>query len=157
MNQSPPIIKIKFQKKRIVYNLIFSIVFIVLGLYNIFSEYIKWNKSSALIIGSLCLVTTIFEIITHYIVIKNGTLRKYSFWAFHKDIELQNIIEIKSVAEDYIVFTETTKLKIQVELIADDSLEELKRILSELDLPADKTPFQQTDNRQQTTNNLITQ
>ena len=149
--------KIKFKKKRIVYNLIFSIVFIVLGLYNIFSEYIKWNKSSALIIGSLCLVTTIFEIITHYIVIKNGTLRKYSFWAFHKDIELQNIIEIKSVAEDYIVFTETTKLKIQVELIADDSLEELIRILSELDLPADKTPFQQTDNRQQTTNNLITQ
>lgn len=143
--------KIKFNKKRIVYNLIFSIVFIVLGLYNIFSEYIKWNKSSALIIGSLCLVTTIFEIITHYIVIKNGTLRKYSFWAFHKDIELQNIIEIKSVADDYIVFTETTKLKIQVELIADDSLEELKRILSELDLPADKTPFQQTDNRQPTT------
>jgi hypothetical protein len=113
-----------------------------LGLYNIFSEYIKWNKSSALIIGSLSLITTIFEIITQYIVINNGTLRKYSLWAFHKDIELQNIIEIKSVADNYILFTETTKLKIQVELIADDSLEDLKRILSELDLPADKTPFQ---------------
>jgi hypothetical protein len=80
--------------------------------------------------------------ITHYIVIKNGTLRKYSFWAFHKDIELQNIVEIKSVADYFILFTETTKLKIQVELIADDSLEDLKRILSELNLPADKTPFQ---------------
>jgi hypothetical protein len=133
--------KIKFNKKRIAYNLIFSIVFIVLGLYNIFSEHIKWNKSSALIIGSLSLITTIFEIITHYIVINNGTLRKYSLWAFHKDIELQNIIEIKSVADNYILFTETTKLKIQVELIADDSLEDLKRILSELDLPAAKTTF----------------
>jgi hypothetical protein len=148
--------KIKFNKKRIAYNLIFSIVFIVLGLYNIFSEHIKWNKSSALIIGSLSLITTIFEIITQYIVINNGTLRKYSFWAFHKDIELQNIIEIKSVADYYILFTETTKLKIQVELIADDSLEDLKRILSELNLPADKTPFQQTYNRQPITDNPIT-
>ena len=128
-------------------------VFIVLGLYNIFSEHIKWNKSGAFVIGSLYLVTTIFEIITHFIVIKNGTLRKYSFWAFHKYIELQNIIEIKSVKDDYILFTETTKLKIQVELIADDSLEDLKRILSEVDLPADKTPFHQTDNRQPTTDN----
>jgi hypothetical protein len=145
--------KIKFNKKRIAYNLIFSIVFIVMGLYNIFSEHIKWNKSSALIIGSLSLITTIFEIITHYIVINNGTLRKYSFWAFHKDIELQNIVEIKSVADNYILFTETTKLKIQVELIADDSLEDLKRILSELNLPADKTPFQQTYNRQPITDN----
>lgn len=135
-------IKIKFKKKRIVYNLIFSIVFIVLGLYDIISnEETYWNKSGFFVIGILYLITTIFEMITHYIVIENGTLRKYSLWAFHKDIELQNIIEIKSVADNYIVFTETTKLKIQVEIIADDSLEELKRILSELDLPADKTPF----------------
>jgi hypothetical protein len=138
--------KIKFNKKRIAYNLIFSIVFIVLGLYNIFSEYIKWNKSGAFVIGSLYFVTTIFEIITQYIVINNGTLRKYSLWAFHKDIELQNIIEIKSVADYYILFTETTKLKIQVELIADDSLEDLKRILSELNLPSDKTPFPKENN-----------
>ena len=143
MNQSPPIIKIKFKKKRIVYNLIFSTIYVAVGLYRIVSnEHIYWIKSGFFVIGILYLISALFEIITHYIVIKNGTLRKYSFWAFHKDIELQNIIEIKSGAEDYIVFTETTKLKIQVELIADDSLEELKRILSELDLPADKTPFQ---------------
>lgn len=143
MNQSPPIIKIKFKKKRIVYNLIFSTIYVAVGLYRIVSnEHINWIKSVFFVIGILYLISALFEIITHYIVINNGTLRKYSFWAFHKDIELQNIIEIKSGAEDYIVFTETTKLKIQVELIADDSLEELKRILSELDLPADKTPFQ---------------
>jgi len=138
----PPIIQIKFNKKRIVNNLIFSIVFIVLGLYNIFSEYIKWNKSGVFIIGSLYLITTIFEIITHYIVIKNGTLRKYSLWAFHKEIELQNIIEIKMFAGDYTLVTETTKLKIQVELIDDNSYIQLIRILKELNLPNDKTPFQ---------------
>jgi hypothetical protein len=97
------------------------------------NEHINWIKSGFFVIGILYLISALFEIIT---------LRKYSFWAFHKDIELQNIIEIKSVADNYILFTETTKLKIQVELIADDSLEDLKHILSELDLPADKTPFQ---------------
>jgi hypothetical protein len=106
------------------------------------NEHINWIKSGFFVIGILYLISALFEIITQYIVINNGTLRKYSFWAFHKDIELQNIIEIKSVKDDYILFTETTKLKIQVELIADDSLEDLKRILSELDLPAAKTPFQ---------------
>jgi hypothetical protein len=135
--------RIKFNKKRIAYNLIFSSIYVAVGLYRIVAnEHINWIKSGFFVIGILYLISALFEIITQYIVISNGTLRKYSFWAFHKDIELQNIIEIKSVKDDYILFTETTKLKIQVELIADDSLEDLKRILSELDLPAAKTPFQ---------------
>jgi hypothetical protein len=118
--------RIKFNKKRIAYNLIFSSIYVAVGLYRIVAnEHINWIKSGFFVIGILYLISALFEIITHYIVINNGTLRKYSLWAFHKDIELQNIIEIKSVKDDYILFTETTKLKIQVELIADDSLEDL--------------------------------
>ena len=48
---------------------------------------------------------------------------------------------IKKFAGDYTLKTEQMELKINTELIDKDSLMELNKILAELNLPPEKTPF----------------
>lgn len=137
--------KIKFTKKRLIYNLVLSILYLTIGLEGIiYQENIRWTKYGMLSLGILYLTNSLYELKYQYLSIEYGILRKNMILGFTKKINLNDIIEIKTVAGDYTLLTDTTQLKIQVELIVDDSLLELNRILSELDLPSDKTPFQNT-------------
>ena len=134
--------KIKFKKKKLVYELIPAIFWTAIAIESIIStEKIRWTKFGLLFFGLYYLVLFIFNSINQYLTIENGIVQKNGLFKFRKKINLADIIEIKTFAGDYTLITQTTELKIQVELIADDSLVELKRILSELDLPAEKTPF----------------
>ena len=58
-----------------------------------------------------------------------------------KKINLNEINWIKKFAGDYTLKTEQKELKINTELIDENSLTELNRILAELNLPPEKTPF----------------
>jgi hypothetical protein len=137
--------KIKFKKKKLLLELIAGLVWIALGVINIIEmEHIHWSKYGYFVFGLIYLSLFLYNFTNQYLTIENGTLQKNGLFSFRKKINLNDIIEIKTVAGDYTLLTDTTKLKIQVELIADDSLLELNRILSELDLPTDKTPFQNT-------------
>lgn len=138
----PPIMKIKFKKKKLVYELIPAIFWTTIAIESIIStEKIRWTKFGLLFFGLSYLVLFIFNSINQYLTIENGIIQKNGLFKFRKKINLADIIEIKTFAGDYTLITQNTELKIQVELIADDSLVELKRILSELNLPAEKTPF----------------
>ena len=62
-------------------------------------------------------------------------------YGYGKKINLNEINCIQNDAGDYIVKTESQKLKIRVELIDEKSLSELKNILDKLNLPPNKTPL----------------
>lgn len=145
--KQPPLMKIKFRKKRLIYNLVFSIFYIVIGLDGIINqENIRWTKYVFLIIGTIYLIKSLFEIRNQYLTIENGMIRKNQFLGFIKKINLKDIIQIKKFAGDYTLVTEQTELKINTELIDDNSHDILKHILTELDLPDDKTPFPKENN-----------
>lgn len=134
--------KIKFKKKRLIYNLVLSTFYIAIGLEKILDfENTRWTKYLFFIIGLIYLITSLLEIRNQYLTIENGTLQKNGFFGYHKKINLKDIIQIKEFAGDYKLITEQTVLKINTELIDPNSLEELYTVLKKFNIPADKTPF----------------
>lgn len=134
--------KIKYKKSKLLFELLPGLFWTTIGIINLIEmEHIRWFKFGYIIIGMAYFGTFIFNASQQYLTIENETIQINSIVSFRNKINLKDIIEIKTFAGDYTLITQTTELKIQVELIADDSLVELKRILSELNLPEDKTPF----------------
>lgn len=137
--------KIKFTKKRLIYNLVLSILYLTIGLEGIiYQKNIRWTKYGMLSLGILYLTNSLYELKYQYLSIEYGILRKNMILGFTKKINLNDIIQIKVFTDEYTLITKTNKIKIHTEIIDPNSLSELKRILSKLDLPPDKTPFQNT-------------
>ncbi len=137
--------KIKFTKKRLIYNLVLSILYLTIGLEGIiYQENIRWTKYGMLSLGILYLTNSLYELKYQYLSIEYGILRKNMILGFTKKINLNDIIQIKVFTDEYTLITKTNKITIHTEIIDPNSLSELKRILSKLDLPPDKTPFQNT-------------
>lgn len=132
--------KIKYKKKRIYINLGLGLLWISLGVINfIEDDTIRWTDYGYLLIGILYLGQYLWDITNQYLTVENGIIKKNS--VFGKKINLNEITWIKKFAGDYTLKTENQELKIHTELIEENSLEELNRILGELNLPAEKTPF----------------
>jgi hypothetical protein len=147
--------KIKFKKKRVIFNLILSIFYLVIGLEGIINQRnIRWTKYVFLIIGTIFLIKFLFEISNQYLTIKNGILKKNKFFARNIKINLNDIILINKLDEGYKLYTDVRVIVIYTELIDDDSNDVLTRILSKLDLPPYKTPFHVTDNQKLTTETI---
>jgi len=134
--------KIKFKKKRLRVNLILGIVWIVLGTLSIvIDDEIRWNDYGYLVVGILYVGHYLYDLKNQYLTIENGTIRKNGLYGNWKKINLNEINWIKKFAGDYTLKTEQKELKINTELIDKESLSELNKILTELNLPPEKTPF----------------
>ena len=145
--KQPPLMKIKFKKKRLIYNLVFSILYIVIGLDGIINqENIRWTKYVFFIIGTIYLISSLFEIRNQYLTIENGMIRKNILFGKNEKINLKDIAQIMEFRGEYKLITEQTLLKFNPELIEPNSLEELYAVLKKLDIPADKTPFPKENN-----------
>ena len=81
----------------------------------------------------------IYEYKNQYLTIQDGTIRKNSWYG--KKLDLNQITWIKKFAGDYILKTDKEELTINTELIEEKSIAELNRILGELNLSPEKTPF----------------
>jgi len=134
--------KISFKKKRLYSNLIIGIVWTTLGIFNVIdNDSFRWLDYGYLVIGVLYIGHYLFDLSNQYLLLENGTIRKNKLYGFGKKINLKEINFIKKFAGDYILKTPTKELTINTELIEEKSLIELKRILTELNLPNEKTPF----------------
>ena len=134
--------KIKFKKKRLRVNLILGLVWIVLGTLSIVTDdEISWTDYGYLVIGILYIGHYLSDLTNQYLTIENGTIRKNGLYGYWKKINLNEINWIKKFAGDYTLKTEQKELKINTELIDKDALSELNKILTELNLPPEKTPF----------------
>lgn len=134
--------KIKFRKKRLRINLILGILWLILGGLNLVTEdNIRWSDYGYLVIGFLYIGHYLNESINQYLTIENGTIKKNGLWDFGKQVHLKEVSWIKKFAGDYTLVTEQRELQINTELIDKDSLSKLNKILGELNLPPEKTPF----------------
>lgn len=134
--------KIKFRKKRLHVNLILGIVWIGVGILSLVTDdEIRWTEYGYLVIGILYVGHYLYDLTNQYLIIENRTIRKNVLYGFGKKINLNDINWIKKFAGDYTLKTEHRELKINTELMDKDSLEELNKILAELNLPPKKTPF----------------
>ena len=137
--------KIKFKKKRLLANLLLGIVWIGLGVFNLWeAENNRWSDYGYLIIGILYVGHYFYDLTNQYLIIVNGTIRKNGLYGFRKKIVLNEINWIKKFAGDYTLKTEQNELKINTELIDKESLTKLNKILADLNLPPEKTPFTNT-------------
>ena len=117
-------------------------VWIALGILSVvFNDKIRWTEYGYLVVGILYLGHYLHDLTYQYLTIENGTIKKNALYGFGKEINLHDINWIKKYAGDYTLKTEQRELKINTELIDIDSLIELLRILAELNLPPEKTPF----------------
>ena len=134
--------KIRFKKKRLYSNLILGIVWTILGIFNVTdNQSFRWLDYGYLVVGVLYIGHYLFDLSNQYLILENGTIHKNKLYGFGKKINLNEINLIKKFAGDYILKTPTQELTINTELIEEKSLVELNRLLTELNLPSEKTPF----------------
>lgn len=110
------------------------------GIFNLIEEdKIDWNDYGYLVIGMLYMGQYLYEISNQYLTIEQGILIKNSI--IRKKIKISDIIRIKKFTGDYTLKTKTEELKINTQLIEAQSLAELNKILGNLKLPDENTPF----------------
>ena len=76
-----------------------------------------------------------------YLTIEKEAIRKNGLYGFGKKINLKDVYWIRKIAGDYTLKTRQGDLKINADLIEEESPAELDRVLGELDLPPEKTPL----------------
>jgi hypothetical protein len=132
--------KIRYKKKRLNSNLFIGIVWGIFGLLSLtYDGPIRWMDFGYVFMAILYLGQYVYEYNNQYLTISNGTIRKNKL--FGKKIELNKITWIKKFAGDYILNTENQELTINTQVVDEKSLPELERILSEINLAPEKTPF----------------
>lgn len=134
--------KLKFKKKRFIYNLLLGLFWTGIALDSILAlEKIRWTKYIVLGLGISYLAKFLYEMKYQYIIIKDGALQRSGLFHFHRKINLKEVYAIKEIQGTYYLKTDKTVFKIDTDLIDTSSLLHLHSLLKELDLPADKTPF----------------
>jgi len=124
--------KIRFKKKRLKYYLIFGILWLVLGTTAVIFNPESFFNYGYLLMGILYAGTYLFENKKQYLTIENGIISKNHL--IPKKINLNEIKRIKKFAGDYILKTDSTELRINTELIEENSLAELNTVLEKLNL-----------------------
>ncbi len=133
---------IKFKKKRLFINLLLGIVWLGLGFSNIISdEDVRWSNYLYFLAGVLYTIHFLYDYFKQYLTIEDGTIIKNKLYGWKNKINLDEITSIKAFAGDYTLISATNEFKINSALIDPESLIDLTTILSKIDLPADKTPF----------------
>jgi len=125
-------VKIRFTKKRLKHYLIFGIIWLVLGITAVIFNSDNVFNYGYLIIGILYFGTYLFENNKQYLTIENGIISKNHL--IPKKINLNDIKRIKKFAGDYILKTDSTELRINTQLIEENSLAELNTVLENLNL-----------------------
>ncbi|MCF6298239.1 MAG: hypothetical protein L3J08_09710 [Flavobacteriaceae bacterium] len=125
--------KIQYKKKRLKYNLIFGLLWLVISLLGIFTkENTYWTDYGFLIISLLYIVTYFYEKKKQYLTIENGILSVNH--PFGKKINLSEIKQFRKFAGDYILKSDKTELTINTQIIDEKSLTELNNELGKLNI-----------------------
>ncbi len=125
--------KIRYKKKRLLFNLAIGVAWLILGILgNNLKETVRWMDYGFVFISFLFIATYLYESTQQYITIKNGFIQINQL--FGKKMKLDEIKSIRKFAGDYILETDTSKLTINTNLIEEESLSNLDSVLSELNV-----------------------
>lgn len=123
---------IKYSKKRLNYNLIFGLIWLLIFVAYLFLKTNSFLKYGYLFIGILFLSTYFFEKTKQYLTIENGVITKNQL--FPKRIELDKITDIRYFAGEYKLISDTSEMRIITSIIEKQSLEDLKALMDTLKL-----------------------
>ncbi|MFD0933545.1 hypothetical protein ACFQ0R_13145 [Psychroflexus salinarum] len=132
--------KIGFNKTRLSAHLILGFVWIIIGILNLSSKDLEnWIGYVFIILGVLYLVHFFYDRKNKYLIIENGMITKNILYGFKNKMDLDAIQEIQKVKGNYILKSKTQKLKINLDLIDNSSLNKLIEVLRNLNLPSEKS------------------
>lgn len=123
-------IKIWNSKKQLNRTLILGVVWMVIGLISIISNYKNYALSGFTVIGLLYLAIYFYHKNIPYLLIENNHLKKHAFGT--QKINLADIIHFKKFAGDYIVHTKNKKLVIDTNMIDKESIPVLETFFANL-------------------------
>ncbi|MEO9953947.1 hypothetical protein [Nonlabens sp.] len=134
--------KIKYKIIKLYGFLIIGLVFSLLGVSNLFyNDDIWWTDYVQLLFGLLYIGYFLYALWGQYLTIHNNTIGKLNSLGIPIKMNLSDVIRIKKINEDYTLITEDKEFKIKTDWIEKSSLLKLNKVLQQLDLPVDKTPF----------------
>ena len=134
--------KIKFKKKHLRAKLLIGLAWVAFGMISLeTNESARWTDYGYLVVGLLYLGHYWVDRTWQYLTIENGVIRKNRLYGFGGAIALKDLVWIKKFAGDFTLKTQQGDLKIDTDLIDAESLADLNKVLSALDLPPEKTPF----------------
>ena len=123
--------KILYSKKRRKYDLFYTIFCLLIGILSLF--FSETNHKFLYLYMPLGLISLYRYIkVKYYLIIEKDVLKQN--YIFGKKIDLSEIKSIKHFAGEYILRTDTGKMKIDIGSIEKSSLAELKDELKKLDV-----------------------
>ena len=124
--------KIKYKNKRLTHYLVFTILWLVLGTLSIIYQPGGFLNYGYFLIGLVYLGIWIFTKSKQYLTIENGVITKNGLRS--KSMVLNDIKQIKKFGGDYTLKTPTQEMKINTQIIEENSLTTLDEVLDNLNL-----------------------
>jgi len=123
--------KIKYKPKHLNVNLIFGLFWLLWFFIGVFGkEEPNWTDYGWIVISLMYLGMYFYQKNYNYLTIENGFIKQN--WPFGKKMNLNEIKRIRHFAGDYILKSENKELTINIQLIDEESLLELKTELKKL-------------------------
>ena len=125
--------KIGYKKRHLNVNLIFGLIWLVWFFIGVFGkEEPNWTDYGWIVISLMYLGMYFYQKNYNYLTIENGIINVNG--PFGKKLNLNEIKRIRHFAGEYILKSELKKMKINIQLINEESLLELKTELKKLDV-----------------------
>jgi hypothetical protein len=119
--------KIDFTKKQLNLNLMYALLFSIIGSPQLFRDADIWMFVLTVLLPISCVLKYCYQKKYQYITIGNGSIRTNNL--FTKELQLFEIKTIEKYAGNYILKTDTKKLTIDTTIIAPNSLTALNAAL----------------------------
>ena len=123
--------RIRYKKKQVNLNLFLGIVWLANAIVQtIINENQSWFDYIWYLLSGFYFITYFYQKKEKYLTIENGIIKQN--WPFGKKLNLIEIKRIRHFAGEYIIKTELNEMKINIGLIDEESLSDLKSELKKL-------------------------
>ena len=123
--------RIQYKKKQVNLNLYLGLIWLANGIVQtVFNESSGWFDYFWFLLSGTYLIIYFYQKKEKYLTLENGIIKQN--WPFGKRINLNEIKRIRHFAGEYTLNTEMNKMKINIDLIDEKSLSELKSELKKL-------------------------
>lgn len=123
---------IRYNIKRLKYNLYFGFFWVILGTIAIILDSANIFYYIYLLIGIILLGAYVYEDKNQYLTIEDGVLTKNNL--IPQRIKLEEIDEIKKFAGSYRLKSSSTEMKIEIKYVDENSLKDLVSVFDNLNL-----------------------
>ena len=125
--------RIRYKKKQVNLNLFLGIVWLANAIVQtVVNEKLSWFDYIWYLLSGFYLITYFYQKKEKYLTIENGIIKQN--WPFGKKLNLIEIKRIRHFAGEYILKTELNEMKINIGLIDEESLSDLKSELKKLNI-----------------------